>query len=490
MQKKIIIIGSGIGGIATSIRLALQGYAVQVFESDKLPGGKLNLIEMGSYRFDFGPSLFTMPWLVTELFELAGKNPSDYFRYKQTEPACTYFWEDGTVLQAFTDQEKFAEELKRLLDFDKKKLIDYLAHTQKLFDVNVPVFLEKSLHKPGNYFSRSALKAAFYLPKSDILKTMNRANEKRLGHPKLVQLFNRMATYNGSNPYKASGILTQIASLEHGTGVFFPEGGMYNITTSLVKLAEELGVTFNYSEAVERILHKNKKVIGVKTIKDSYEADGVVSNMDITPTWTKLLPDVKAPKKIISQERSSSALVFYWGMKNTYNELGLHNIFFSKNYKEEFKVLFEDLDVYDDPTIYVHISSKLNRNDAPDGHESWFVMVNAPHREKQDWNKLVLRSRKTVVKKLSSILGRNISDDIDVEYSIDPRIIESKTSSYKGSLYGSSSNSMISAFLRHPNFTGRLKNLWFVGGSAHPGGGIPLCLMGAKIVADILEIKE
>lgn len=487
MNKKAIIIGSGIGGIATSVRLALKGYEVTVFEKDEGPGGKINLVELGKYRFDLGPSLFTMPHFVTELFEAAGKDPEDYFKFRKIDLACKYFWEDGMVINDWTDRKKLAEEIHEKLGVDKKTVHDYIQHSIHLYETTSPLFLEKSLHKAGTYFSSDFFRAGTYIHQMDIFKTMDKANKQRLKHPRLVQMFNRMATYNGSSPYKAPGILNIITSLEHGTGVFFPEKGMYSITLSLVKLAEDLGVTFRFSQGVEKINHDSDQVRGIQTSNGNYPADLIISNADIVPTYRNLLPGIEAPEKILRQERSSSALVYYWGINKTFPKLGLHNIFFSNNYPAEFRQLFEDLTLPDDPTIYVHISSKEKPDDAPPGHENWFVMVNAPQNVGQDWDRMIVETRQKIIGKLSRVLKVKIENLIEAEYVLDPRIIETKTSSFRGSLYGTSSNSKYAAFLRHPNFSSRIKGLYFVGGSVHPGGGIPLCLLGAKIVSNLID---
>jgi len=470
-----------------AIRLALKNYSVQVFEGGETPGGKLNSFWLGEYRFDLGPSLFTMPDNVTELFREAGRNPDDYFTYKPVPVACRYFFEDGISVNAFTDREKLANEIKQKLGVEESRIKDYIGHSMWLYKILSPVFMEKSLHKISSFFSWEVLRAAFLFPKMDIFSSMNRSNEKRLGHPKLVQMFNRMATYNGSSPYLAPGILNIISSLEHGTGVYFPIGGMYSITTSLVRLAEELGVEFSYNSKVVEILHSGKRISGVRTTNHEYQADVIVSNMDVVPTYRNLLPGLKSPEKILKQERSSSALVFYWGINRRFHELDLHNIFFSENYREEFDFLFNRLDISDDPTVYINISSRENPEDAPDRHENWFVMINAPHEAGQDWEKIISKTRKTVIEKIGRILNTDISSHITEEKIMNPGEIEILTSSFKGSLYGSSSNSKFAAFLRHPNFTGRLKDLYFTGGSVHPGGGIPMVLLSAKITANMIK---
>jgi phytoene dehydrogenase-like protein len=212
--------------------------------------------------------------------------------------------------------------------------------------------------------------------------------------------------------------------------------------------------------------------------------DLVISNMDIYPTYRKLLPKEKAPEKTLAQEKSSSAIIFYWGIKKQFPQLDLHNIFFSKNYEEEFKHIFNKNSLYNDPTIYVNISSKYLPSDAPIGCENWFVMVNVPPNSGQDWDNWIAVTRKNILTKLSRQLNQPIEDLIENESVLDPRLIEERTSSYGGSLYGNSSNNRNAAFLRHPNFSNKIKGLYFCGGSVHPGGGIPLCLHSGKITAE------
>ena len=315
---------------------------------------------------------------------------------------------------------------------------------------------------------------------------MHEANKKRLKEPHLVQLFDRYATYNGSTPYKAPGILNLIPTLEHIEGSYFPVGGMYQITDALVNLAKDLGVEFHYNEIVDEIITIDGRATGVQTEKRTLESDVVVSNMDVFFTYQKLLRGITIPKRIIDQERSSSAIVFYWGVKRSFDELGLHNIFFSNNYQEEFNYLFEKGDIYNDPTVYINITSKLNSSDAPNGCENWFVMVNAPYNNQQDWPHIIECTRQNVISKLNRMLDIDLSDLIECEQITEPLLIEQKTNSYKGSLYGTSSNSKMAAFFRHPNFNRKIKNLFFCGGSVHPGGGIPLCLMSAKIVDSLI----
>jgi phytoene dehydrogenase-like protein len=213
----------------------------------------------------------------------------------------------------------------------------------------------------------------------------------------------------------------------------------------------------------------------------------VVSNSDIFTSYSSLLKDDLSPKKIVQQERSSSAIIFYWGIKKEFPELDLHNILFSSDYEGEFDTLFNQQLISSDPTIYINISSKEEQADAPAGSENWFVMINTPANYNQDWDALIVEAKKNIISKINSILKIDLEPLIECESILDPRTIESKTKSHRGSLYGASSNSKFAAFLRHPNFTSKIKGLYFCGGSVHPGGGIPLSLLSAKIVSDLID---
>jgi phytoene desaturase len=300
-------------------------------------------------------------------------------------------------------------------------------------------------------------------------------------------LFNRFATYNGSNPYEAPAMLSMIPHLEQNEGTFYPQGGMISITNALYNLALKLGVQFHFSTPIEKIIHENGKVTGVIALGKNHSAPLVITNSDVFYLYNDLIQQPKEAAKTLKRERSSSALIFYWGMKKEFPQLLLHNIFFTENYAAEFKNLFETKTMYPDPTVYVNITAKQELGQAPLGKENWFVMINAPADEGQDWNKIQQEVKKSVIQKLSKILGEDIGAAIETEHILNPKGIESETKSYKGSLYGTSSNSTFAAFLRHTNFSTTIEGLFCTGGSVHPGGGIPLSLKSAKIVSELID---
>ena len=483
--KKALIIGAGIAGIAAAIRLAVKGYAVEVFEANDYPGGKLAEIKQDGFRFDAGPSLLTMPQYVDELFKLAGKDPSQYFSYQKLNIICKYFYEDGSRLTAYADKEKFVNEVEKLTG-EGKALRQYTKKSSRIYELTDHLFLQKSLDQLKTFFTWDAFKSLLHFGEIDIFRTMHQANSQFFADKRLQQYADRYATYNGSNPYQAPATLNVIPHLEQHFGAYFPKDGMYQITSCLVELAESLGVKFNYRSKVNEVILKDQKAVGIRVNNETIYADVVVSNIDIWFPYHKLLRQYPPPKKVLEQERSSSALIFYWGINKEFSELDLHNIFFSKDYKSEFEHIWQRQTIYHDPTIYVNITSKLKQDDAPSGCENWFVMINVPSDKGQDWDRLIAEAKVNIQKKLSLILKVDVAELIISESILDPRAIESRTSSYQGSIYGTSSNSRYAAFLRHANCSSKIKNLYFCGGSVHPGGGIPLCLLSAKIVSELV----
>ncbi len=490
---KAIIIGSGVAGLASAIRLAVRDINVTVLEKNDYPGGKLTHFELNNFHFDAGPSLFTQPQNIEELFKLAKEDINEYFEYRREAIACKYFFEDGVVINGYANPEKFAQELNEKTGEDLNRIRKYLRQSAKLYENIGSIFLNHSLHKTKSLPKSSIAKALGTVRWKYIYGSLDSLNRSSFTKPYAVQLFNRFATYNGSNPYKAPGMLSLISHLEYNEGIFYPLGGMISITNALYQLALKKGVHFQFNTPVSRIIHADRKVKGIVVQEKNVYADIVVSNVDVYSTYKYMLNDNVKAENLSKHELSSSAVVFYCGVNKEFPELDLHNIFFTRDYQAEFDHLFKHKTMYSDPTIYINITSKRDdTKHAPASKENWFVMVNAPANVGQDWNLFKQQTKKNVIAKLNRILKTNIESLIEAEETLDPVSIESKTGSFRGALYGASSNSKMAAFLRHPNFSKNIRGLYLAGGTVHPGGGIPLCLKSAKIVDDIVaaDIKD
>ena len=494
-MKRTAVIGAGIAGLAAAVRLAVAGHQVDVYEANDGPGGKLSQFTLpGGYRFDFGPSLFTMPQYVDELFTLAGEDPRTHFNYTRLPEVCRYWWPDGTRFTAPASTADLITQAAQTFDVPEQSMRDFMDTAARKYTLTGRTFLEKSLHKARTWLDPQVAYAMLKIPGLDLFRSMHDVHEAALKDPRLVQLFDRFATYNGSNPYKAPGLLSMIPHFEHHFGAYLPAGGMYDIAESVYALGQRLGVGYHFNTRVNEICRAGSQVQGILVNGEEVGYDTVVCNMDVWLAYDRLLPGAKRPGIPLRQQKSTSAVIFYWGIDRSFPELGLHNIFFSKDYAREFSTL-EAGSLSDDVTIYVNISNKYVPADAPPGHENWFVMVNAPSHTGQDWEQLVAELRNQALTALSTYLAPAdapnwLARHITTERIITPPDIEQLTGSHQGALYGTSSNNRMAAFLRHPNFSRHIGGLYFLGGSVHPGGGVPLCLLSARIVGDLVARAE
>jgi phytoene desaturase len=486
-NNKVIVIGAGIAGLATAIRLAANGASVTVFEKNNYAGGKLSAFVKEGFHFDAGPSLFTKPSLLKELFAAANANMDDYITVTKLEETCRYFFADGSQLVADADATAFAQQLKNIFGEDEIKVQKYLKNAANTYNSIGEMFTQHSLHKLSTFRFSKLIPALLNTKLPYLFSTVHKYNKKYFKHANTQQLFNRFSTYNGSNPYKAPAMLSMIPHLEMNDGTYYPQGGMINITNALEKLAKEKNVEIVLSSKVDSIIEHGGKTYGVLVNGKIIKANTVVSNMDAYLTYKHLLKRTAKAKKILKQERSSSAFIFYWGINKTFSQLGLHNILFSKNYAAEFKNLFTGKAIPNDFTVYINITSKLDPTHAPVGNENWFVMINAPAHSGQNWP--VDEIRQKTIKIINEYLQTQIQNHIVTEAFMSPEQIEERTLSHTGSLYGTSSNSKWAAFMRHPNQAPGIKGLYFVGGSVHPGGGIPLCLSSAQITSNLIIPK-
>ncbi|MEN9943110.1 MAG: All-trans-zeta-carotene desaturase [Bacteroidota bacterium] len=487
-MKKAIVIGAGIGGIAAAIRLARKGYAVKIFESSDYPGGKLSEFRMGEFRFDRGPSLFTLPQYVEELFELCGEKMKDHFTYSELPILCKYFYPDGFQFEAKGDKEENIKAIVQAFDEDEQNVRAFFSKAEFIYNTTAPLFLERPLKLSRLYRTKEFWQGISRIPQLPLFGTYTVQLKKYFKNPKTIQYFQRYATYNGSSPYKTPALMQLLPHVEQGIGAFIPDKGMYDITHQLFELAKRQGVEFIFNKKVNEIIIKEGRADGIRFEQNKIEnSDVIVSNMDVYPTYKKLLPREEEPKVILNQEKSSSALIFYWGMNKTFKQLDVHNIIFSGSYENEFRCLFESKILTADPTVYIHITSKHITSDASVNGENWFVMVNAPNHVGQDWELIERNTRENIILKIESQLGESIRDHIVCESSWNPSGIEKDTSSHLGALYGNASNSAGAAFFRHANNSSKIKDLYFVGGSVHPGGGVPLAILSAKTMSDLIS---
>ena len=489
MKNKVAIIGAGLGGLTTALLLNKQGFDVTIFEKNVQVGGKINNLQIDGFRFDTGASLVTMPFIIEDLFSKINENMFNYIKINKLDIITKYFFPDGTIINAYSDLEKFIQEIAVKTQEKPQNILKYFEYSKKIYELTSDLFIFNDFSSIRNLFNIKGFKALLNIQKIDSFRSIHKANSSFFRDKRILQLFDRYATYNGSNPYKAPATLNIIPYVEYFLGGYYFQDGMYSLIKSLKDLCEKRNIKIHTNELVSSLEFFNNKIIRLKTNKNTYEFDYYVSNSDVNHTFKKLLNDNKSieAQRNAQNSPSSSALVFYWGVEGTYPNLETHNILFSNDYQKEFSQIFDYKQVPDDPTVYIYISSKFNPKDAPNGYENWFVMINTPENIGQNWNEIITKTRYLIINKIKTLTGINLQNKIIIERTLTPESIEINTLSYLGSIYGISSNNRKSAFLRQKNRSKTYNNLFFVGGSVHPGGGIPLVISSAKIVSKMFE---
>lgn len=487
-EKTVAVIGAGIGGLSAAARLAHAGYRVHVFEKNPDPGGKARVLRGKGFRFDKGPSLLTMPFVFRDYFKELKSEQEEYLKFQRLDLNCRYFFPDRTVLDAHADKERFAAEITTKTKDDRHSVMKFFNHCQRIYDRAADMFLFNSPIKTLRQFDTQSLETLTHMGELGMFTALDQMNRGFFRDPNTVQLFDRYATYNGSSPFHAPATFLIIPHVEFTFGAYNVINGIYSIPYALYSLARKKGVNFRFSEEVKSIIHEKHRIKGIELQDGTFDCEIVVANSDVRNTYNILLRDRNSPLAQLynRKEPSSSALVFYWGVKGNFNMLQVHNIFFSADYHKEFNEIFRQKICPQDPTIYINITSKYVRSDAPKNCENWFVMINVPHADGQDWQEETAKSRRRILTKLARALETDIAHHIIFESVWTPMDIAHETGSSMGSLYGMASNSLTGAFMRQQNKSLLYRGLYFCGGTSHPGGGMPLALISGKIAADFI----
>jgi phytoene desaturase len=491
MQKHVVVVGAGLGGLAAAVRLSKYGLKVTVFEKNATPGGKMNESRLGNFRFDTGPSLLTMPFVIDDLFSFISKKRNEYLQFVPIDPICRYFFSDNTIFDAFSDREKMHAELHKLAPQEIAAYDKFLDYTQELYKFAAEIFLFTPIHELKKIIKFRFLPSLFKLHRLDPLRTVHQRLNSTFNETKLIQVFDRYTTYNGSDPFQAPATLNIIAHVEYNMGSYYIRGGMYQLVRVMEKLCQELNIEIHYKSPVQQIVYGNKRITGINVNGTTIPADYIVCNADVIHTFNHLITGFTKRKAQLNRlEPSLSGLVFLWSVKGIHEQLGHHNIFFSNDYHKEFKQLFQELRPPDDPTVYVCISSRRDAQQAPENSENWFVLINMPYLSAgQDWQAHVKQQRAVTLARLKRH-DIFLQGKIEAEQVFTPENFLSLYGANRGSIYGISSNHRMSAFLRPANRSRELQGLYFVGGSTHPGGGIPLVLLSGKMVSDLIAEQE
>lgn len=485
-MKPILILGAGIGGLSAAIHLAARGRKVTILEQNPTVGGKMSEIRADGFRWDTGPSVITMRGVFEDLFNAAGRHLDDYLTLLPVEPLTRYFWHDGARLDLSRDLPRTAAQISALDPGDLEGYLTFLAEAARLYRITSPVFTYGPPPSLAS-FARVSFKDALSV---DPFHSLQWSIEQRVKHPHLRQLLGRFATYVGASPYLAPATLAVIAHVELTEGVWYPQGGIYAIARAYEKLACELGVEIRTGARVREIcLHGNRVSSVILENGEILPAETVISNIDVTSTYGLISSECASPRLATLKKRdvSCSGMILLLGVERVHPELAHHNIFFSSNYRREFKQIFSERILPDDPTLYLCITSKTDVSHTPKGCENWFVMVNAPALNPDSAPVNKAQVTEMLIKRLAG-LGFDVRKEIRSQRLLTPLDIQENTGAYRGALYGVSFNDRFAPFKR-PHNRSEFGGLYFVGGTTHPGGGVPMVTLSGKLVAGMIESR-
>ncbi len=472
---KIVVAGAGLGGLAAAIRLAHAGHDVEVWEKNAGPGGKLKELQMDGFTWGTGPSLLTMPQVLRELFAEAGERVEDHLDLVRLDSACRYFWTDGTVVDedaAFWQR----PEVARFLDY-----------ARGIYELSGEAYLNRPPSEFWRAFTPRNWPKLRHLGKVATTRTLAAEVERRISDPYLRQVFLRFATYNGSSPYLTPATFNIIPYVEAEFGAWYVRGGMPKITSALAALAERQGVTFRFHTTVTG--WRDHEVIAEDGSR--VKADRLICNADVLSAQTGFLGGLfsrAAREKALRPALSTSGFILFLGVRGREARLGHHNIFFSDDYRAEFDEIHRQKISPGEPTVYVSVSSRTDAGHAPVDHDNYFVLVNAPARDpRQPWTFTETKSyRDLVIRRLERFGIDDLRNRIVAESVFTPSDFAVRDLAYHGALYGWASHSIGTSLFRPPMRAPGGKDVYFVGGTTHPGGGIPLVLLSGKMVADLI----
>ncbi|MEP6764540.1 MAG: phytoene desaturase [Gemmatimonadaceae bacterium] len=486
---KIVVIGSGFGGLSAAIRLQAQGHSVTIVEKLDKPGGRAYVFEQDGFKFDAGPTIITAPWLIRELFELAGKRSEDHITLKQLDPFYNIRFDDGSVFRYNSNRAELIEQVRAFSDGrDVDGYNRFLKSTEEIFKTGMAL-LDEPFLTPS-----SMLKVLFDLVRLRADRSVAAYVDRFISDPRLKQVFSFHPLLVGGNPFRASSIYALIHTLEQQWGVWFAMGGTGALVQALADLLESLGGTLRLNCEVSAIDidRVSNKSTGV-TLKggERIAADSVVCNGDVAQATRALVPEWARPKmrdrKIANLRYSMSLFVIYFGTDKQYPDTAHHEILMGPRYRELLEDIFERKILAEDFSLYLHRPTATDPSLAPPGHDCWYVLSPVPHLGGNvDWERVSQRYRDRIMQYLENNYLPDLQSHIVTERRIDPRYFEQTLNSYLGSAFGPEPTLLQSAYLRPHNVSPDIPNLYFCGAGTHPGAGLPGVIASGKIVADLI----
>jgi phytoene desaturase len=485
-EKTAVIIGAGIGGIATAVYLAKNGYRVSVHEKNLSPGGRCGQLIREGYRFDLGATMLIMPGIYRQVFCELGISLGLGKDMVPLNDLYTIWFDDGKKIDFTSDESRMKEQLEKIESGSFEKSKQYVTEGYNIFRLGMEKLVGRNFYhllQFANFKNIGLLiKLRTYIPNWNYARKFFR-------HPHLMMAYTFQNIYVGQSPFNSPALFSMVPAAELTEGSFFPHGGMYSIVNKLLNAAESLGVKFYFNSGVMKINIEGKNARGI-ILEDGREikADIIVANADLPYVYRNLLPDRRKSARLDKLNYSCSAICFHWGLDKIYPALKHHNVFLSDDFREGLDRIFIDKTLGDRPSFYVHAPVRTDPSAAPEGHDTISIVVGAGHVDKskeQDWILLKQKTRTAVIDRLKKLGISDIEEHIKFEACYTPESWETACNISRGSVFGSLGHNMMQmGYFRPHNRHDKYHNLYFVGGSTHPGNGIPNILMSSKLVAE------
>jgi phytoene desaturase len=483
-NPKVLVIGAGIGGIATAARLARNGYQVTVVEKNEIPGGRCGQMVKNGHRFDTGPTLFLMPQLYEQTFADLGERMEDHLDLQRVDPTYQIHFKDGTRLSLTSDLHLMQEQLEAIEPGSFGAYLRYLSEGHRNYHLSLTNLVERDFRSPLEFFTLKNLLLVFKIKAlhKHYANMGNYFNDHRL---KTAFTFQDM--YMGLSPFDAPALYSMMQYTEFAHGVWFPIGGMYRVIETLSNIAEKWGVEFTYNSPVKRINIEGSRVAGVTLVNGvNLAADIVVANADLPYVYQELLPQDDSVDKFEKLRYGCSALIFTWGLDKQYPQLSTHNLFLAGDTRQSYDPIFKQFTLPDDPSFYVHAPLRIDPSLAPKGHDTLVVALPLGHINRslnQDWHDIQRRARRIVIDRLKEVGASDLEDHIQFEVKFTPHDWRDRYNLVKGTTHGLSHELLQMAYFRPHNRHSRYRNLYFVGASTHPGTGLPTVLVSARLAS-------
>jgi phytoene desaturase len=485
-KKSAVIIGAGIGGIATSAYLARNGYNVSVFEKNSAPGGRCGQLIRDGHRFDLGATMLIMPSIYREIFKSLDIPLFENNDITPLEDLYRIYFDNNDVITFSPDENKMKEQLEKIEPGSFKKSQKYVSDGYEIFNIGIHKLIGKNFY---NIFQFANFRNLGMLVKLKAYISNYRYAAKFFSNTHLRMAYTFQNIYVGQSPFNSPALFSMVPAAELVEGSFFPKGGMFSVVQKLMAAAEESGVQFHFRKPVERVRVNGKRAESV-ILEDGTEvlADVIVANADLPYVYRNLLPDRKISKKLDRMKYSCSAICFHWGLDKVYPQLGHHSVFLSEGFRKGLDKIFLEKSVSDHPSFYIHAPARTDPSAAPENQDTLSFIVGSGHidkMKKQDWDAISVKTRNALIQRLKQLGLADIEDHIKFEICFTPENWESACNISRGSVFGSlAHNLMQMGYFRPHNRHARYSNLYFVGGSTHPGNGIPNILISAKLTSE------